>query len=59
MGGPTQRITHLVLHDTSVAAQGLFIRTFEEIKSTENPKFPEFYTLIADKTDIQLPPLYA
>jgi 2-polyprenyl-3-methyl-5-hydroxy-6-metoxy-1,4-benzoquinol methylase len=43
---------------TSVASQGLYIRTFEEIRSAENPKFPEFYTLIADRTNVQLNPLY-
>lgn len=43
---------------TSVAAQGLFIRTFEEIKSAGDPRFPEFYTLIADHTEGQLNPLY-
>ncbi|MFD1676248.1 class I SAM-dependent methyltransferase [Alicyclobacillus fodiniaquatilis] len=43
---------------TSIASQGLFIRTFEEIRNSENPNLPEFYTLIADKMEVQLPPLY-
>lgn len=43
---------------TSVASQGMYIRTFEEIRSAEDPSFPEFYTLIADKVDTQLFPLY-
>ncbi|GMA63057.1 class I SAM-dependent methyltransferase [Alicyclobacillus fastidiosus] len=42
---------------TSLASQGLFIRAFEEIRSVQNPKLPEFYTLVADKIDVQLPPL--
>jgi 2-polyprenyl-3-methyl-5-hydroxy-6-metoxy-1,4-benzoquinol methylase len=43
---------------TSVASQGLYIRTFEEIRSAQDPNFPEFYTLIADKIDVQLSPLH-
>lgn len=43
---------------TSVASQGLYIRTFEEIRSPQDPNFPEFYTLIADKLGLQLSPLY-
>lgn len=42
----------------SVASQGLYIRTFEEIRSSQDPSFPEFYTLIADKIDVQLSPLH-
>lgn len=42
----------------SVTSEGLCIRTFEEIKNAQNPSFPEFYTLIADKIDLQLPPLH-
>lgn len=42
---------------SSVASEGLIIRTFEEIKNAQDPRFPEFYTLIADKTDVQFPPL--
>lgn len=43
---------------TSVASQGLYIRTFEEIKSAEHPGFPEFYTLVADAVEVLLRPLY-
>lgn len=43
---------------TALASEGLFIRTFEEIPNAEDPRFPEFYTLIADKIGVQLPPLY-
>lgn len=43
---------------SSVAAEGLCIRTFEEIKTAQNPGCPEYYTLIADKLALQLPPLY-
>ena len=41
----------------SVASQGLVIRTFEEIRNADDPTFPEFYTLVADKIDEQLTPL--
>lgn len=43
---------------TATANMGLFIRTFEEIASPVNPGVPEFYTLIADKMDVELSPLY-
>lgn len=43
---------------SSAAAAGLCIRTFEEIRNAQDPSFPEFYTLIADKMDVQLTPLY-
>lgn len=43
---------------TSCASQGLFIRTFEEIRNAEDRTFPEFYTLVADKLNIPVPPLY-
>lgn len=43
---------------TSVAAEGLCIRTFEEIRNAQDPSFPEFYTLIADKLDVPLTPLF-
>ncbi|WP_054957934.1 class I SAM-dependent methyltransferase [Paenibacillus dakarensis] len=43
---------------TAVGTKGLFIRTFEEIPSSTDPRFPEFYTLIADKIDLELSPLY-
>lgn len=36
----------------AVAAQGLFIRTFEEIPSKINPGLPEYYTLVADQMQI-------
>ncbi|CAH1195894.1 hypothetical protein PAECIP111892_02123 [Paenibacillus auburnensis] len=38
---------------TAVASNGLYIRTFEEIPNAQDPSFPEFYTLIADKCDVQ------
>lgn len=43
---------------TKIAAQGLIIRAFEEIPN-QDPKYPEFYTLVADKIDVSLPPLKA
>ncbi|MCU6707919.1 methyltransferase domain-containing protein [Paenibacillus sp. J5C_2022] len=42
---------------TAIGTAGLFIRTFEEIPCSTDPRFPEFYTLIADKMDIELSPL--
>ena len=44
---------------TSVASEALFIRTFEEIRNNEGSGCPEFYTLIADKCNVPLAPLYA
>ncbi|WP_042199675.1 class I SAM-dependent methyltransferase [Paenibacillus camerounensis] len=41
----------------AVAANRLYIRTFEEIPSAADPSFPEFYTLVADKVEAQLTPL--
>lgn len=43
---------------TSIGTSGLWIRAFEEIPSKTNPRLPEFYTLVADRTDLRLPPLY-
>ncbi|AJY73664.1 hypothetical protein VN24_02240 [Paenibacillus beijingensis] len=43
---------------TAVGTVGLCVRTFEEIPSTTDPRFPEFYTLIADKMDMELSPLH-
>ncbi|WP_053373182.1 class I SAM-dependent methyltransferase [Paenibacillus sp. FJAT-27812] len=43
---------------TAIGAAGLFIRAFEEIPSPTDARFPEFYTLIADRMDIALPPLH-
>jgi 2-polyprenyl-3-methyl-5-hydroxy-6-metoxy-1,4-benzoquinol methylase len=43
---------------TAISAAGLCIRTFEEIASKADPRFPEFYTLVADKLDVELSPLY-
>ncbi len=43
---------------TAIGNMGLFIRTFEEIPSSTDPRFPEFYTLIADKIDIELSPIH-
>lgn len=42
---------------TAIGGNGLFIRAFEERPSATDPRFPEFYTLIADKIDIELTPL--
>lgn len=42
---------------TAIGTAGLFIRIFEEIPSPADPRFPAFYTLIADKIDIELSPL--
>ncbi|AIQ48687.1 hypothetical protein R70723_24345 [Paenibacillus sp. FSL R7-0273] len=42
---------------TAAAANGLYIRTFEEIPNAADPGFPEFYTLVADKAEVQLSPL--
>ncbi|OMF36896.1 hypothetical protein BK133_08230 [Paenibacillus sp. FSL H8-0548] len=44
---------------TAIGGKGLFIRAFDEIPSPTDPRFPEFYTLIADKIDMELSPLYA
>ncbi|WP_141502913.1 hypothetical protein [Paenibacillus luteus] len=41
----------------AIGTAGLVIRTFEEIPSSTDPRFPAFYTLIADKMDIALSPL--
>jgi len=43
---------------TAVGTAGLFIRTFEEIPGSANPRFPQFYTLVADKAEVGLPPLF-
>ncbi|TCM98995.1 2-polyprenyl-3-methyl-5-hydroxy-6-metoxy-1,4-benzoquinol methylase [Paenibacillus sp. BK033] len=43
---------------TAAGTAGLFIRTFEEIPASSNPNVPEFYTLVADKVDIAVEPLY-
>lgn len=43
---------------TAIGSTGLRIRAFEEIPASENPRLPEFYTLVADQTDGELPPLY-
>ena len=43
---------------TAIGTMGLFIRTFEEIPSSTDPRFPEFYTLIADNIDMELSPLH-
>lgn len=43
---------------TAIGSMGLFIRKFEEIPSPTDPRFPEFYTLIADKIDMELSPLH-
>ncbi|GGG09560.1 methyltransferase [Paenibacillus albidus] len=42
---------------TALGTAGLFIRTFEEIPSPTDPRFPEFYTLITDKINTELSPL--
>ncbi|OAS20452.1 class I SAM-dependent methyltransferase [Paenibacillus oryzisoli] len=43
---------------TAISASGLCIRTFEELISKADPRFPEFYTLVADRLDVELFPLY-
>jgi len=43
---------------TAVGTAGLFIRTFEEIPSSADPRLPQFYTLVADKADVGLSPLF-
>ncbi|MCM3626046.1 class I SAM-dependent methyltransferase [Paenibacillus glycanilyticus] len=43
---------------SAVAASGLYVRAFEEIPSSSNPHIPEFYTLVADKMELELAPLY-
>ncbi|SFD65983.1 hypothetical protein SAMN05216378_0875 [Paenibacillus catalpae] len=43
---------------SAAGASGLYIRTFEEIQSSSNPNIPEFYTLVADKIEAALAPLY-
>lgn len=43
---------------TGIANSGLVIRSFEEIPSPTDPRFPEFYTLIADKIAMPLSPLH-
>lgn len=42
----------------AVSSAGLIIRAFEEIASPSDPRIPEFYTLVADKLEFTLPPLY-
>jgi len=39
---------------TAIGSTGLMIRAFEEIPSSANPQFPEFFMLVADKVDVQL-----
>ncbi|GBF73831.1 hypothetical protein PA598K_02153 [Paenibacillus sp. 598K] len=43
---------------TAVAGAGLGLRAFEELPGSADPRFPEFYTLVADRLDVDLPPLY-
>lgn len=43
---------------SAIGASGLVMRTFEEIPSHTDPRFPEFYTLIADKMEVVWPPLH-
>ena len=43
---------------TAVASTGLSVRAFEEWPNTESPPTPEFFTLVADKVESALPPLY-
>jgi SAM-dependent methyltransferase len=42
---------------TAVGSAGLLLRAFEEIPGPTDPRIPEFYTLVADKFDSELPPL--
>lgn len=43
---------------SAAGAAGLYIRVFEEIPSPSNPNIPEFYTLVADKIERPIAPLY-
>ncbi|MEC0269023.1 MULTISPECIES: class I SAM-dependent methyltransferase [Paenibacillus] len=42
---------------TAIAASGLVIRALEEIPSPSDARFPEFYTLVADRVELELSPL--
>ncbi|SET37796.1 class I SAM-dependent methyltransferase [Paenibacillus sp. NFR01] len=42
---------------SAVGSAGLYIRKFEEIASPDNPRIPEFFTIVADRVDAQLPSL--
>ena len=43
---------------SEIANASLFLRSFKEIPSPTDSRFPEFYTLIADKIELPLSPLY-
>jgi len=43
---------------SAVGKAELFIRTFEEIPSSTDQRFPAFYTLVADKIDVELSPVF-
>jgi 2-polyprenyl-3-methyl-5-hydroxy-6-metoxy-1,4-benzoquinol methylase len=43
---------------SAISASGLVIRALEEIPSPTDARFPEFYTLVADKMELELPSLY-
>lgn len=43
---------------TVVGGAGLFIRTFEELRNAGESPLPDFYTLVADKIEKPLLPLY-
>lgn len=43
---------------TAAANHGLYLRTLEELPSSVDPGKPEFYTLVADKVELALPPLF-
>lgn len=43
---------------TAVAGAGLGLRAFEELPGPADPRFPQFYTLVADRLGLDLPPLY-
>ena len=43
---------------TAVGGSGLYLRAFEELKNVSEPRYPEFYTLVADKVELPSLPLY-
>lgn len=43
---------------SAISSAGLYIRTFEEIPSPTNLQIPKFFTVVADKMNVPLPPLH-
>ncbi|MFK7696771.1 class I SAM-dependent methyltransferase [Paenibacillus sp. HJGM_3] len=43
---------------SAIGTEGFVIRTFEEIPGSTDPRFPEFYTLIADRIELELPSIH-